>query len=188
MHYCLSDSSAQRCEVSTIIIPKPRMRKLSLREVSSLPAMCFFPTPGRLDLNLPPSPQGHPKGYSLPHSGSSPTLGGNRFLCASVSSSVKRLCGLVEVLRSFQFWLLFFELFIYFWLCRVFVATQAFSSSCGKQGLLSRGGVWLLIAVASLVADHRFEGPRASADAACGLSSCSSRTLEHRLTSCDTQA
>ena len=132
MHYCLSDSSAQRCEVSTIIIPKPRMRKLSLREVSSLPATCFFPT-GRLDLNLPPSPQGPPQRYSLPHSGSSPTLGGNRFLCASVSSSVKRLCGLVEVLRSFQFWLLFFKLFIYFWLCRVFVATQAFSSSCGKR-------------------------------------------------------
>lgn len=31
---CPSDSSAQRCEVSTIIIPKPRMRKLSLKEVS----------------------------------------------------------------------------------------------------------------------------------------------------------
>ena len=40
-----------------------------------------------------------------------------------------------------------------------------------------------LIAVASLVAEHRLWGVRASA-ALGGLSSCGSRALEHRLDSC----
>ena len=42
----------------------------------------------------------------------------------------------------------------------------------------------LLIAVASLVAEHWLRGVWASVVAACGLSSCGSRALEHRLNSC----
>ena len=41
-----------------------------------------------------------------------------------------------------------------------------------------------LIAVYSLDAEHRLYGAKASAVAACGLSSCSSCALEHRLNSC----
>ena len=44
--------------------------------------------------------------------------------------------------------------------------------------------LWLLIAVASLLAEHRLSGTRASVVVACGLSSFSSRALEHRLSSC----
>ena len=42
--------------------------------------------------------------------------------------------------------------------------------SCGEQGLLSSGGVRLLIAVASPVVEHRLWGARAAAVTACGLS------------------
>ena len=45
-----------------------------------------------------------------------------------------------------------------------------------------------LIAVASLVAEHRLQGMWASVAVAGGLSSCSSQALEHRLNSCSTQA
>ena len=41
-----------------------------------------------------------------------------------------------------------------------------------------------LIAVYSLNAEHRLYGAQASAVAACGLGSCSSCALEHRLNSC----
>jgi len=54
-------------------------------------------------------------------------------------------------------------------------------SSCGGQGPLC---VRLLIAVASLVAEHRLQGTWTSKVATFGLSSCSSRALEHRLSSC----
>ena len=46
----------------------------------------------------------------------------------------------------------------------------------------------LLIMVASLVAEHGLKGSQASVAAACGLSSCGSQALEHRLNSCGTQA
>ena len=46
----------------------------------------------------------------------------------------------------------------------------------------------LLIAVASLVAEHRLQSARASVVAAFGFSSCSSWAVEHRLSSCGTQA
>ena len=47
--------------------------------------------------------------------------------------------------------ILFF--FFFFWLYWVFVAAQAFSS-CGERGLLFIAVLRLLIAVASLVAEH----------------------------------
>ena len=59
-------------------------------------------------------------------------------------------------------------------------------SSCGERGLLFVGV--LLIVVASLVAEHGLWSRRASADAAHGLSSCGSRALERRLSSCGAQA
>ena len=46
-------------------------------------------------------------------------------------------------------------LFIYFWLHWVFVAAHRFFSSCGERGLLFVEVRGLLIAVASLVAEHR---------------------------------
>ena len=46
-------------------------------------------------------------------------------------------------------------LFIYFWLCWVFVAVHKAFSSCGEQGLLFVAVCGLLITVASLAAEHR---------------------------------
>ena len=54
------------------------------------------------------------------------------------------------------FHLSFFKinLFIYFWLRWVFVAVRGLFSSCGEQGPLFVVVRGLLIAVASLVAEH----------------------------------
>ena len=57
-------------------------------------------------------------------------------------------------------------LFIYFWLCWVFVSVRAFSS-CSKQGPLFIAVHGPLTIVASLVAEHRLQTRR--------LSSCGSR-------------
>ena len=62
-------------------------------------------------------------------------------------------------------------------------------SSCSKQGLPSSCSTWTsLIVVDSLVMEHRLQGTQASAGAAGRLSSCSSGTLEHGLTSCGAKA
>ena len=53
-------------------------------------------------------------------------------------------------------------------------------SSCSKRGQFFVEVSGLHIAVASLVAEHGLQ--------ACGLSSCGSRALEHRLGSCGTRA
>ena len=45
-------------------------------------------------------------------------------------------------------------LFIYFWLCWVFIAACGLSSSWGEQGLLFVAVRRFLIAVASLVSEH----------------------------------
>ena len=65
----------------------------------------------------------------------------------------------LEVLRTLWFRVFFFLinlfiLFIYFWLHWVFVAAQVFSIR-SKQGLLFIAVRGLLIAVASLVVEHR---------------------------------
>ena len=57
-------------------------------------------------------------------------------------------------------------------------------SSCGEQGLLFVVVRGLLIAVASLVAEHGLLGAQISVVVALRLSSCGSRALEHRLSSC----
>ena len=78
-------------------------------------------------------------------------------------------------------------LFIYyFWLCWVFVPAQAFSS-CGVWRLLFIVVHRLFIMVAS-VAEHRFWGAQASVVMVCGLNSCGSQALEHRLSSCSSRA
>ena len=65
------------------------------------------------------------------------------------------------VLTTLQFSLVLFFLFkiyllcIYFWLHWVFVVAHRLFSSCGEQGLLFVAVHGLLIAVASLVAEHR---------------------------------
>ena len=48
----------------------------------------------------------------------------------------------------------FINLFIYLWLHWVFVAARGLFSSCGERGLLFVAVRGLLIAVASLVAEH----------------------------------
>ena len=54
---------------------------------------------------------------------------------------------------SFIFYFFKFIYFIYFWLRWVFIAARAFSS-CGERGLLFVAVRGLLIAVASVVAEH----------------------------------
>ena len=61
-------------------------------------------------------------------------------------------------------------------------------SSCGERGLLFVAVRRLLIAVASLVVEHGLKGAQASVVVAHGLSSCGSRALERRLSSCDARA
>ena len=56
--------------------------------------------------------------------------------------------------NSFYFFLFLKYLFIYFWLHWVFVAALRLFSSCGERGLLFIVVRGLLIAVASLVAEH----------------------------------
>ena len=60
---------------------------------------------------------------------------------------------------------------------------RAFSSCC-ERGLLFVVVHGLLIAVPSLVVEHRALGARASVVVAHGLSSCGARALERRLSSC----
>ena len=77
----------------------------------------------------------------------------------------------------------YFILFVYIWLHWVFDAAHALFSSCGEWGLLFVAVHGLLIAVASLVAEHK-----AAVVVARRLSSCGSWALEHRLSSCGAQA
>ena len=63
---------------------------------------------------------------------------------------------------------------------------RAFSNFC-ELGLFLVAVLRLLIVVASLVAEPGLKGIQASVVAACGLSSCVSWSLEHRLRSYGTQ-
>ena len=67
----------------------------------------------------------------------------------------------------FFLFLKFIYLFIYFWLCWVFVSVRGLFSSCGKQGPLFIAVHGPLTIAASLVAEHRLQVRR--------LSSCGSR-------------
>ena len=72
-------------------------------------------------------------------------------------------------------------------MCCVFVAVWAFSS-CSERGLLFVVVLGLLTAGVSLVVERGLSGARALVMEALGLSICSSRALEHRLSSCGIQA
>ena len=89
-----------------------------------------------------------------------------------------------------QIFFFLINLFIYFWLHWVFIAAHRLFSNCGEQGLLFVV-VHGLIAVASFVVEHGLQVRRllqlwhmGSVVVACGLSSCGSRALERRLSSC----
>ena len=95
-------------------------------------------------------------------------------------------CTYTQLFLLFLF-LFFINLLIYLFLAVLGVrcCTRAFSS-CGQRGLF-------FVAVCGLiaVASHcraRALGLRASVVAACGLSSCGSQALEHRLSSCSARA
>ena len=65
------------------------------------------------------------------------------------------LTDLKEYFIYIYIYFFFFNKFTYFWLRWVFVAAQRAFSSCGEQGLLFVAVCGLLIAVASLVEEHR---------------------------------
>ena len=60
----------------------------------------------------------------------------------------------VLTLVSSALWVFFFIYYFYFWLRWVFVAVRGLFSSCGERGLLFVAVRGLLIAVASLLAEH----------------------------------
>ena len=78
----------------------------------------------------------------------------------------------------FIFFSLFIYLFIYLAVLGLRCCTQAFLQ-LRQAGATLPCNAWFLIVVASLVAEHRLQ--------ACGLSSCGSRALERRLSSCGAQ-
>ena len=59
---------------------------------------------------------------------------------------------------------------------------------CAGFSLVAASGGYFLVAVASLVAEHRLQGAQTLAVVAYGLSSWGSLSLENRLSSCDTGA
>jgi len=61
-----------------------------------------------------------------------------------------------------HFELIFLNVFIYFWLCWVFVAAQAFLLIAASRGYFLVAAHRLLIAVASFVAEHKLWCTRAS--------------------------
>ena len=67
-----------------------------------------------------------------------------------------------------------FYLFIYFWLCWVFVAARGLFSSCSERGLLFVVVRGLLTVVASRCGAQAV-GTQASVVVACRLSSCGAR-------------
>ena len=79
----------------------------------------------------------------------------------------------------------FIILFIYFWLCWVFVAAHKFSLVVAS-GTICGGARASPCSGFSCGASAL--GARASVVAVCGLSSCGSRALERRLSSCGAQA
>ena len=81
-----------------------------------------------------------------------------------------------------------FKLSVYFWPCCILVALCGFFSVCGDQGLLFVEVHRLLLVLASLVAEHRVKGARASVVVAHRLSSRSCQALEFRFNSSGTQA
>ena len=82
------------------------------------------------------------------------------------------------------------DFFFFFWLCQVFFAVLRLSPVVvsGCYSLLIVLACGLLIAVASLVAEHRLQGPWASVVVISGLRSCGTWALACKLSSCSTLA
>ena len=74
--------------------------------------------------------------------------------------------------------------FLYFWLCWVFIAMQAFSLVAENRGDSLVAAHQLPTGVASLVAERRLQGERVSGVLAGVLSRCGSQAPENRLNSC----
>ena len=94
----------------------------------------------------------------------------------------------LEVPHMHHIYIFKINLFIYFWLHRVFVAACWLFSGCGEQGLLFVAMHGLLIAVASLVVEHGLQACRlqqlqhmGSVVVAHGLFSAGSAVVVHRL-------
>ena len=109
------------------------------------------------------------------------TLGISRILYINYLGSISLPIGYLRVLLFF-----FFNLFFYFWLCWVFVAV------CGLSLVMASGGYSSLWCAASHCSGFscraRALGTQASVVMTCGLSSCGSWALEHRLSSCGARA
>ena len=93
---------------------------------------------------------------------------------------------LYSVGLSYGYYFLFkiyYIIIIIIWLCWLFVAVHGLSlvAVSGGYSVAAHG---LLIAVASLVVEHRLQGVWTSVVVTRGLSSCGLRALEHRLSSC----
>ena len=80
------------------------------------------------------------------------------------------------------FFLFLINLLIFIFGCIGSSLLCGFFSSCSKQGLLCCS------MQASLVAEHGLYGPQGSLVAECGLGSCGSWALDHRLNNCGTRA
>ena len=83
---------------------------------------------------------------------------------------------------------LFKHLFIYFLIVRGSSLACQLSLVVTSRGYSLVAVCGPLIAVACLVAQHRLYGEQASVVVACGLSSCDSQALEHRLSSSGAEA
>ena len=83
-----------------------------------------------------------------------------------------------------SYFFLLIYLFTYFWLHWVFIAACRLFSSCSEQGLLFVVVFGLLIAVASLVAEHGLQAHGLQQLWHAGSVSCGSQALEDRLSSC----
>ena len=93
-----------------------------------------------------------------------------------------------EILIQFMTILFFINLFILV-LAALGLRCCAWAfSSCGEQGLLFVVVCGLLIAVASLVAEHRLQVRRLHQLWHAGFSSCGSQAIELRLSSCGARA
>ena len=71
--------------------------------------------------------------------------------------------------KSIHLFLIFFFLFIYLFIGCIGSSLLHTFCSCGERGLLFVVVHWFLIAVASLLAEHRLSGARASVVVARGL-------------------
>ena len=123
------------------------------------------------------------KGYHQCHQIHSP-LNQNFCLLSTVTTLRQVSPSLACIIALYTY--IYNLLFIYFWLCWVIVAVWIFSLVAATEDYSSLPHMGFLMW--KLVVEHIFQGTLASVAEACGLNSCSSWALGHRLNSCGTQA